>query len=73
MGAYVIKYVTEMVGELDREKFAETLHGLTLKADEYPGVLMDISWDENGETSHATAMGEIVDGKLEITKVLPAS
>jgi branched-chain amino acid transport system substrate-binding protein len=73
MGAYVIKYVTEMVGEFDRDKFADKLHGLALKAEEYPGVLMDISWDENGETSHATAMGEIVDGKLEITKVLPSS
>jgi len=72
MGAYAIKYVTEMVGEFDRQKFADKMHGLTLKADDYPGVLMDISWDDTGETSHATVIGEIMDGKLEVNQVVEA-
>jgi branched-chain amino acid transport system substrate-binding protein len=72
MGAYAVKYVTEMIGAFDKEKFADKMHGLTLKAAEYPGVLMDISWDDNGEPSHATFIGEIVDGKLDVNQVLPA-
>lgn len=70
MGAYAIKYVTEKVGEFDRQKFADTMHGLTLKADDYPGVLMDISWDQTGQSSHASFIGEIVDGKLQVTEVI---
>jgi len=70
MGAYAIKYVTEKVGEFDRQKFADTMHGTSIKADEFPGVLMDISWDENGQSSHPSFIGEIVNGKLEVNQVI---
>ena len=72
LAAYTIKYVTEMNGDFDRQKFADKMHGLSLKASEYPGVLLDISWDDTGETSHETYIGEIVDGALKVNQVLPA-
>lgn len=72
-GAYTIKYVTEMIGEADRQKFADKMHGLTLKAAEYPGILIDISWDDTGEVSRESYLAEVVDGKQKIIKTLPAN
>jgi branched-chain amino acid transport system substrate-binding protein len=73
IGAYMIKYVTEMVGEFDREKFAETLRGLCLNAAEHPGILMDACWDDTGEMSRESFLVEVVDGAQMITKTLPAN
>jgi branched-chain amino acid transport system substrate-binding protein len=73
LGVYAVKYVTEQIGEFDRQKLADTLHGLCLKADENPGVLMDVCWDETGEISRESFLVEVVDGKQEITKILPAN
>lgn len=73
IGAYTIKYVTEQIGEFDQEKFAETMHGLCLSADENPGVLMDVCWDDTGEMSRASFLVEVVDGAQKITKTLPAN
>lgn len=73
IGAYMIKYVTERVGEFDREKFAETLHGLCLDAANHPGILMDTCWDETGEMSRESFLVEVVDNAQKITKSLPAN
>ena len=62
-----------MIGELDREKFAQKMHGLCLDAKTYPGVLMDVCWDETGEMSRASFLVEVVDGKQQISKLLPAN
>lgn len=73
IGAYTIKYVTEMIGEFDREKFAETMHGLCLDAANYPGILMDVCWDDTGEMSRESFLVEVVDGAQKISKSLPAN
>lgn len=73
IGAYTIKHVIEKVGEFDRQKFADTLHGLTITAEEEPGVLMDVSWDENGEVSRESFLITVVDGKETILDILPAN
>ena len=70
-GAYAIKYVTEMVGEPDSEAIAEKLHGLTLKAADYPGMLMDITWDETGEVSRESFLVKVEDGQQKVIAVLP--
>lgn len=73
IGAYAIKYITEEVGEFDQEKFIEAAHGITLKASEHPGVLMDVSWDENGEVSRESFLVEVKDGKQVVKDILPAN
>jgi branched-chain amino acid transport system substrate-binding protein len=73
IGAYAIKYATELVGEFDSQKVAEKLHGLTLKASEHPGVLMDITWDENGEVSRESFLVEVKGGKQTVKATLPAN
>lgn len=71
IAAWTIKYVTELVGKPDSEAIAEKLHGLTLKASEYPGVLMDVSWDETGEMSRESFFVKVENGKQIIEAILP--
>ncbi|UJQ94112.1 ABC transporter substrate-binding protein [Mariluticola halotolerans] len=73
IGAYAIKYVTEMVGEFDRQKFADTMHGLCLQAKEYPGLLLDICWDQNGEVSRESFLVQVTNGQQQIVQTLPAN
>lgn len=73
LGVYTIKYVTEMIGEFDRQKFTDKMHGLCLDAATYPGVLMDVCWDDTGEISRESFLVEVVDGAQKITKSLPAN
>lgn len=56
IGVYAIKYVTEMNGKLDSQALADKLHGLTLKVADHPGMLLDTSWDKNGELSRPSFM-----------------
>ncbi|MGV6875038.1 ABC transporter substrate-binding protein [Pseudochelatococcus sp. B33] len=71
IAAWTIKYVTELVGSPDSEAIAEKLHGLTLKAADYPGVLMDVSWDDTGEMSRESFFVKVENGKQTIEAVLP--
>jgi branched-chain amino acid transport system substrate-binding protein len=68
---YLIKYVTEKIGRFDRKAFALAMKGLTLKPDTSPGILMEASWDQNGDIDRASFLAEIVDGKQKIVEILP--
>ena len=69
--AWTLKYVTEMVGKPDSKAIAEKMHGLKLKAAEYPGVLMDVSWDDKGEMSRESFFVEVKDGQQIVKAILP--
>jgi branched-chain amino acid transport system substrate-binding protein len=71
MAIYMIKHVTEKMGKFDRKLFAETLHGLTITPQQEPGILMETTWDKNGDIDRASFLGEVVDGKQKIVEVLP--
>jgi branched-chain amino acid transport system substrate-binding protein len=68
---YLIKYVTERIGKFDSKAFAQTMKGLSLKPDTSPGILMEASWDQNGDIDRDSFLAEIVDGKQKIVKILP--
>jgi branched-chain amino acid transport system substrate-binding protein len=68
---YVVKAVTEKVGKLDPKAFANAMHGIKLSAKEYPGILMDVSFDKNGDLDRESFMTKVVNGKQEVVAVLP--
>lgn len=68
---YFIKYVTEKMGKFDSKLFAETLHGLTISPKNEPGVLMEASFDKNGDIDRESFLGEVVQGKQKIVEILP--
>lgn len=71
IAVYLVKYVTTEIGGFDRKAFALAMKGLTLKPDTSPGILMEASWDQNGDIDRASFLAEIVDGKQKIVAVLP--
>ena len=72
VGAWTTKYVTELVGEFDGEAFAEKMHGLCLKAAEYPKILLDTCWDDRGEMSRPSFMVQVKNGAPVVIDTVPA-
>jgi branched-chain amino acid transport system substrate-binding protein len=71
-GVYAVKFVTEKkIGKLDRKALAKAMHGLTITPQEEPGILMETSWDNVGEIDRISFLAEVVNGKQNISKVLP--
>lgn len=73
IAAYITKYGSEKAGSPDAEAFINTMHGLCLKADEHPGILLDTCWDETGEMSRPSFMIEVVDGRQVVNGTVPAN
>ena len=68
---YVIKAVTEKIGKFDPKLFAQTMHGIKLSAKDHPGILMDVSFDQNGDLDRESFMTKVVNGKQQVVAVLP--
>ena len=70
-GIYVLKAAIEKVGKLDRKAVASALHTLKIKAADQPGVLMDVTFDKNGDLDRESFMVEVRNGKQEVVSTLP--
>ena len=67
---YIAATAIERAGELDRQKVADTLHNMTIKVEDVPNILLDVSWDETGEVSRESFLVE-VQGEETIVKYMP--
>jgi branched-chain amino acid transport system substrate-binding protein len=70
-GMYIVKAVTEKVGKFDPKAFADAMHGIKLSAKDYPGILMDVSFDKNGDLDRESFMTKVANGKREVIATLP--
>jgi branched-chain amino acid transport system substrate-binding protein len=70
---YIVKAVTEKIGKFDQKAFAKAMHGIHLSAKEYPGVLLDVTFDDNGDLDRESFMTTVVNGKQVVTSTLPAA
>jgi len=70
---YIDKAATEKVGKVDTKALASALHGIKLSAKQYPGILMDVSFDKNGDLDRESFMTKVVNGKQEVVATLPAA
>src|SRR5215470_467364 len=68
---YNIKHVTEKIGKFDSKLFAQTLHGMTITPKDEPGVLMEATFDKNGDIDRESFLGEVVNGNQKIVEILP--
>jgi branched-chain amino acid transport system substrate-binding protein len=69
---YAIKYVTEKkLKKFDRKALAQAMHGLTITPQDEPAILIETSWDGNGEIDRISFLAEVVNGQQKITKILP--
>jgi branched-chain amino acid transport system substrate-binding protein len=70
-GVYAVKYATQKLGKFERKALAKALHGMTIKPEEEPGILMETTWDANGDVDRISFLAEVVDGKQKIVQTLP--
>ena len=68
---YFVKYVTEKIGKFDSKAFAAAAHGMTITPKDEPGILMEATWDKNGDIDRESFLGQVVDGKQKIVATLP--
>ena len=71
IGVYVYKAMAERIGDFDNAAIAEQLHCTLITAEEEPGVLMDVAYDEKGDIDRATFLVEVQDGEQVIIQSLP--
>jgi branched-chain amino acid transport system substrate-binding protein len=71
LAIYMIKATTEKMGKVDSKGFADALHGFTIATAKEPGILMDATFDANGDIDRQGFLVEIVEGKQIVKQVLP--
>lgn len=69
---YVVKAMTERLGKFDSKALSEALHGAKFSAAQYPGVLMDLSFDANGDLDRESFLIRVEQGKQQVIGTLPA-
>src|SRR5438105_3462958 len=70
---YVVKAVTEKIGKFDPNALAAAMHCVTLSSTDYPGVLLDVTFDQNGDLDRESFMTKVVNGKQQVVATLPAA
>ena len=68
---YMLKAGIEKAGKADRIAVAKALHGLHISAAKEPGVIMDVSIDQNGDLDRESFIVEVKGGKQEVKETLP--
>jgi branched-chain amino acid transport system substrate-binding protein len=69
---YVIKAATEKIGKFDSKALAAALHGAKISAKDNPGVLLDVSFDQNGDLDRESFIIKVVGGKQQVIATVPA-
>jgi branched-chain amino acid transport system substrate-binding protein len=72
ISVYVIKAMTEKLGKFDSKALAESLHGAKILAAQNPGVLLDVSFDKNGDLDRESFLIRVEQGKQQVVATLPA-
>ncbi len=71
IGVYVVKEITERMGSFDRDAFPATLHCASITVEDEPGVLLDVSYDANGDVDRESFIVEVVDGVATVIATVP--
>jgi branched-chain amino acid transport system substrate-binding protein len=71
LSVYMVKAATEKMGKVDAKELPKVLHGLTITPAQEPGILMEVTIDQNGDLDRQSFLGEVIAGKQVITQVLP--
>ena len=72
ISVYVVKAMTEKIGKFDSQALSAALHGAKISAADHPGVLMDLSFDKNGDLDRESFLIKVDQGKQLVVETLPA-
>jgi branched-chain amino acid transport system substrate-binding protein len=68
---YIVKVLTERLGKVDSKAFANAMHGAKFTVKDNPGVLLDVTFDKNGDLDRESFMTKVVNGKQQVVGTLP--
>ena len=71
MAPYMLKAAVEKAGKWEPKAIAAALRGLTIDPAKEPGILLNGTWDQNGDIDRESYLVEIKNGKQVISAVLP--
>jgi branched-chain amino acid transport system substrate-binding protein len=71
IGMYTVKAVTEKIGKFDSKAFAAAMKNVSLSAKANPGLLLDLSYDENGDLDRESYLTTVSNGKQVVSAILP--
>ena len=71
MAVHFIKEMTERIGSFDRVALAEQTHCATITVEDEPGVLLDMTFDGNGDLDRESFILEVVDGVGQVSAIAP--
>jgi len=69
-GMWAAKAVQDKVGKLDQKAFAKVMHGATISAKDYPGVLFDVRYDAKGDLDRESFIVKVVNGRSQVIETL---
>lgn len=68
---YIVKAVTDKIGKFDSRALATALHAAKISAKENPGVLLDVTFDQNGDLDRESFIVKVVNGKQQVIATVP--
>ena len=68
---YMVKVLTEKLGKVDSKAFANAMNGARFTVKDNPGVLLDVTFDADGDLDRESFMTKVVNGKQEVIATLP--
>jgi branched-chain amino acid transport system substrate-binding protein len=69
-GMHAARAFFEKAGKFDAKAFAQAMHGGKISAQQYPGVLFDVSYDSNGDLDRESFFVKVNKGKAEVISTL---
>jgi branched-chain amino acid transport system substrate-binding protein len=69
-GMQAVKAVQDKLGKFDQKAFAKAMHGATISAKEYPGVLFDVRYDDKGDLDRESFIVKVVNGRSQVVETL---
>jgi branched-chain amino acid transport system substrate-binding protein len=70
---YIVKVMTERLGKFDPKAFAAAMHGAKFTVKDNPGVLLDVTFDQNGDLDRESFLTKVVNGKQQVVATMPAT
>jgi branched-chain amino acid transport system substrate-binding protein len=65
-GMWAVKALTDKVGKVDTKALAQAFKGAQISAKDYPGVMMDVRYDQKGDIDRESFFIKVVNGKSEV-------
>jgi len=65
-GMHAVRAVTDKIGKIDTKALAAGMHGATILAKDYPGVLFDVHYDSKGDLDRESVFVKVASGRAQV-------